>query len=521
MSNLVESLQRPSAYPHPVDEIRLVETHISFVFLTGQYAYKIKKPVNLGFLDFSTLDKREYYCREELRLNRILCSELYLDIIPVTKQSGNMTIGGKGDVIDYAVQMIQFDRRLELDTLLAAGKLTGKQIDEISRTVAAFHENAPSAEPESPYGLPEVLIRPIRDNFKESERLSNNPEEIARIEQVRNWTENEFARLQPIFLSRKADGRIRQCHGDMHTGNMVLWKEKVMIFDCIEFNPFLSTIDVISEIAFLVMDFEHSGHPEHAWRFLNGYLSCTGDYESLVLLRFYKTYRAMVRAKVTAIRLLQETDPDEKKATRTEHRSYVETALGSTTPSEASLFITCGVSGSGKTTFARDLASRLQAVHIRSDVERKRLFGLGQLTKSNPELNREMYSSVSSEATYSRLYDLAYRCLENSYPVIVDATFLHQEERARFVAMGKEIGVPTGILYFEAPETLLMERVRNRLKKGKDASEADNDILLRQIRQMQPLQDSEKNISILIDTSEHSVYASSMEKALVFVGKNL
>ena len=514
MGNLVESLLKPSAYPHPVDEILLVETHISLVFLTGPYAYKIKKPLNLGFLDFSTLEKREYYCREELRRNRVLCGDLYLDVIPVTEQPGSITIGGKGGIIDYAVQMIQFDRRLELDTLLSEEKLTGEHIDEISRTVALFHENAPSAEPDTPFGRPEILIRPVRDNFTESERLSNNPDEIARLEQVGNWTENEFARLRPLLLSRKENGSIRQCHGDMHTGNMVVWKGKVMIFDCIEFNSFLCTIDVISEIAFLVMDLEHSGHPEHAWRFLNSYLSYTGDYEGLALLRFYKTYRAMVRAKVTAIRLLQETDPYDKKATRTEHCSYVETALASTTPGKASLIITCGVSGSGKTTFARDLASRLQAVHIRSDVERKRLFGLGQLIKSNPELNRQMYSSKSSESTYSRLFDLAVHCLENRYPVVVDATFLHRDERARFLALGKDAGVPANILFFETPETLLLERVRKRLEKGKDASEADCSILRQQFGEMQPLQDAEKNRALMIDTSRPSAYKSSMKEVL-------
>lgn len=514
MTNLTTALLHSSAYPHPVEDIVIVETHISLVFLTGTYAYKVKKAVNLGFLDFSTLEKREHFCREELRRNRRLCGNLYLDVVPVTEQPGTIMIEGKGRIIDYAVKMAQFDRSLELDTLLTQGKITGAQIDEISRIVAAFHDSSPAAEPDTPYGRPEILIKPVRDNFTEAERLNKDRQEKKLLEKLKQWTETEYRRLMPLFLSRKADGAIRECHGDMHTGNMVLWQDKVMIFDCIEFNPFLSTIDVASEIAFLVMDLEHSGHPKHAWRFLNDYLSLTGDYEGLPLLRFYKTYRAMVRAKVTAIRHLQEKNQREKEQTLAEHRSYISTALSYASHEPFGLILTCGVSGSGKTTVARELASRMQAIHIRSDVERKRLFGLKHLEKSSPEQSKVMYSDKSSELTYTRLYEIAALCLESSYPVIVDAAFPREEERRRFISLGENKDVPVVILYCEAPEALLEERVTKRQRKGRDASEADNAVLRQQIRYFLPLSDLEQNITVTIDTSLPSSIQSGIAETI-------
>ena len=520
MINFVEKLRNPSAYPHPTEEIDIVETHISLVFLTGPYAYKIKKAVNLGFLDFSTLESREYFCREELRLNRRLCREIYLDVVPVTEQSGKAMIGGNGRIIDYAVKMVQFDRGMEMDTLLARNKITGKHIDQISRTVAEFHESTPAAGPDSPYGRPEILIKPVRDNFTEAERLNRDQHEAEQLEKLKQWTETEYRRQTPLFIFRKASGHIKECHGDMHTGNMVLWKKRVLIFDCIEFNRTLSNIDVISDIAFLVMDLEHSGHPKHAWNFLNDYLSLTGDYDGLPLLRFYKTYRAMVRAKVTAIRHLQEHDPDEKKKTLAEHNSYISTSIDYTIPGVFGLVITCGVAGSGKTITARGFASLMPAIHIRSDIERKRLFGLKHLEKSSPEQNREMYSDKGSDVTYTRLHEIAALCLTNGYTVIVDATFLRHEERKRFIALGKKTGCPVVILRCEAPEKLLEERVKKRHKHGRDASEADHAILLRQLQDVLPFSDEEENITVTIDSSLPSSIESGIKETIARIRKD-
>ncbi|NEX14770.1 MAG: hypothetical protein C1941_08790 [Prosthecochloris sp.] len=514
MVNLVQKLRQPSAYPHPVEKIEVVETHISLVFLTGTYAYKIKKAVNLGFLDFSSLENREHFCREELRLNRRLCKELYLDVLPVTIQGESVMIGGKGSIIDFVVKMLQFDRTKEVDTLLASNRITGDHIDRISQIVSAFHESAPAAGPDSAYGRAEILIKPIRDNFTEAERLKSQLQEKVLLKRLKQWTENEYSRLMPLFAERKANGAVRECHGDMHTGNMVLWKKNVMIFDCIEFNPLLSTIDVMSEIAFLIMDLEHSGHPEYAWRFLNNYLSLTGDYEGLPLLRFYKTYRAMVRAKVTAIRHLQEENREEKEKTLAEHYSYISTALTCSSPAHPGLILTCGVSGSGKTSVAREIASHIPTIHIRSDIERKRLFGLKQFDRSGRDLGREMYSEKSSSRTYTRLFEIASTCLMNGYTVIVDATFLRREERERFMALSRKAQCPVIILNCTAPVKLLEKRVTTRNQSGGDASEADRSVLMEQLRNLRSFSTEEQRVTITIDTSTSASTASGITETI-------
>ena len=518
-TGLVDALASPSAYPHETTDVEIVETHISIVFLTGRFAYKVKKNVDLGFLDFSSPEKRERYCREELRLNRRLCPELYIDVVPITEKSGRIAVESDGRVIDHAVKMIQFDRNMELDSLLSRNRLTSREIDQIGRIVADFHTALPSLGPDTPYGRPDVLIRPVRDNFTHTARLSANEGEGETLENLRRWTAREHRRLRPLFSSRKISGHVKPCHGDMHTGNMVLWNGRIMIFDCIEFNSFLSNIDVMSEIAFLVMDLEHSGHPQHAWRFLNDYLSLTGDYEGLPLLCFYKTYRAMVRAKVTAIRFLQENEPEERERTLAEHRSYVSLARSFGRRGPFGLTITCGVSGSGKTTVARELAQTLPAVHLRSDVERKRLFGLGELRRSSGERLRELYSEETTKRTYSKLYGIASLCLEEGYSVIVDATFLGKEERRRFIRLAEKKEVPAVVLCCEAPRTILESRVDARRKAVSDASEADRSVLRRQLEVREPLTDEEREIAVFADTADPASIEAAIRTATERIGK--
>jgi aminoglycoside phosphotransferase family enzyme/predicted kinase len=502
MHPVVEALCRPEAYPHPADKtIQLVETHISWVFLTGRFAYKLKKPVNLGFLDFSTLEKRLHCCREELRLNRRLCPEIYLNVLPVVRAGDTYLVGADGLIVDYAVQMVQFDRNLELDRLLTNNDLTTDQIDQISSIVAAFHSSIPPAHPATDFGKPEILIVPVLENFTHTERILSTPEEISVLENIKAWSIGEYHRLHDVFLERKARGFVRQCHGDMHTGNMVLWKDRIVIFDCIEFNPNLSVIDIISDFAFLFMDLQHSGKRSIAWRVLNDYLSITGDYEGLQLLRFYCTYRAMVRAKVTAIRFLQETDSESRTSILNEHTSYVQLALEYTSTALPTIMLTCGVSGSGKTTFSRQAASRTGSIHIRSDIERKRLFGLHPLEKSRSLAKTDIYSCDATERTYARLLEIAGLCLSNGYTVIVDATFIRTAERETFIHLAEKAGRRCRILCFAAPDQVLRARVEERSAKGTDASEADTSVLEAQLLAFEPLSDQERKLTVVIDTT--------------------
>jgi len=380
MEPLAESLSHREAYLHSTGTIEVVETHISWIFLTEPYAYKVKKTLDLGFVDFSTLEKRRHFCHEELRLNRRLCPEIYLSVVPVV-QSGNSFFveSSSGDIVDYAVKMVRFERTMELDRMLASGLLHTGHIDMLAGMILEFHRGIAPVKAESGFGHPDNLIKPVLANFSHSEPVASNRNEANRLAALKEWTVREHQRLYPLFLERQRNGFIRQCHGDMHTGNMVWWKNQIFIFDCIEFNEHLSIIDVISDICFLFMDLEHAGYPEFAWRLLNNYLTESGDYGAVPLLRFYAVYRAMVRAKVTAIRYVQCTEKLANNGILEEHFSYLKLAERLTRKQKPLLILTCGVSGSGKTTLSREIAQVIEAVHIRSDVERKRMAGLMRL----------------------------------------------------------------------------------------------------------------------------------------------
>jgi hypothetical protein len=495
-----EALRHSEAYPHPVSaEITVVETHISWIFLTGEFAYKLKKPVNLGFLDFSTLERRKHFCHEELRLNRRLCPELYLDVLPVTESEGKLRIGGEGEAVDYVIRMAQFDRNFELDRLLRNNELTASQIDEAAAMIAAFHAETPRADPAATFGTPEVILRPMLENLDLTEEVARTIEERSDIEKLRHWTLAEHRRLSGVVRERKALGMVRECHGDLHTGNMVIRDGEIVIFDCIEFSHALSIIDVMSDVAFLFMDLEHSGHPELAWHFLNGWLSKNGDYSGLQVLRLYCVYRAMVRAKVTSIRLAQESDEEEKSKTLTEHHSYIRLALGYTQPRKPMLLITCGVSGSGKSVLSSKLADRGGFIHIRSDVERKRLFGIDSLERSD-EKGFDIYTPEATQQTYAAMLDAASTALSAGFPVIVDATFPNSHRRAPFIRLARTLECRCRILCFHASREALRERVRTRHEAGSDASEADLRVLEAQLHTSAPPDGDEKALCINVNT---------------------
>ncbi|HBZ29293.1 MAG TPA: aminoglycoside phosphotransferase, partial [Nitrosomonas nitrosa] len=303
---LIEGLRDPTRYPHPVKNIQHVETHISHLLLTGEFAYKFKKPLNLGFLDFSALEKRRFYCEEELRLNRRLAPDVYLEVVSINGEVSSPSLNGAGPVLDYAVKMRQFDPESTLDRLEEQAGLLLRHVDMIADKLADFHSRIPLVPDELPWGKAETLLQPVTQNFEQMATLVDGDDEmIALLTGLRHWSEAEHTRLATDFECRRAQGFVRECHGDLHLGNMAWHGETLLIFDCIEFNPALRWIDVISEVAFCYMDLLHRNHDDLACRFLNNYLSRTGDYAGVKLLRYYVVYRAMVRAKVAFIRANQ------------------------------------------------------------------------------------------------------------------------------------------------------------------------------------------------------------------------
>ena len=496
----IERLMQPSLFAHPVENIRLVETHISWVILTGSFAYKIKKPVDLGFLDFSTLEKRHFYCEEEIRLNRRLAADYYLDVVPIRGSLEAPHWDGEGEVIEYAVKMRQFPQDAQLDRLLAKGEIVPGCMDEFASLLAGFHDRVAVAEVSGDYGSPEQVYQPVAENLSVLKRLDEKPAHQALLSRLEQWCQRTFTRLEKFILQRKQEGFVRECHGDLHLRNMAWIDNRPLVFDCIEFNPALRWIDVISEIAFLVMDLLHKQQPNLAWRFLNAYLEHSGGYEGLRLLPFYLVYRAMVRAKIAVIRVNQPgVGSKEKQEAETEISEYLRLAEQCSQQRQPMLIITRGMSASGKSTISSLLLEALQAVRIRSDVERKRLFGLSLADSGRAPFNAGIYTNAAGKKTYHRLLQLAESVIEAGFPVIVDAAFLETEQRQPFQRLATRLGVPYLILEFRASPETLRDRIQ---KRGKGVSDADLGILERQLQNWQEAGAEERSSLVTVNTGQ-------------------
>ncbi len=492
------SLLHPNAFSHAVETIELVETHISWVLLTGTYAYKIKKPVNLGFLDFSSLEKRHFYCQEEIRLNSRLAPELYLEVVAITGPKLQAEFSGSGPVIEYAVKMLQFPTNMQMDKLLNTGQIHTSHIANLAETIAGFHQQTDIAGAESDYGKPQVVYSPVQDNFTLLKELLSEHKQLDRLEELRQWSQASYEHLKPVFVQRKEAGYIRECHGDLHTANIVVIDNTPTAFDCIEFSPELRWTDTASDIAFLIMDLQYRQQHTFAWHFLNHYLEISGDYKALQVLKFYLIYRAMVRAKVAAIGASQMPDKSVQYDSAIQScYDYLKLAHIFVQPGSPVLIITCGMSASGKSTLTSPLVPRLPAIRLRSDVERKRLFMQSKGSHSHKPFNTGIYSPEASQQTYQYLSDQADLILASDYSVIIDAAFLHYEQRRLFYQLARKKGVPFIILHFTARPDTLRQRISQRVN---DVSDADRSVLEQQLLNWKPLQDNEQPFVINIDT---------------------
>lgn len=502
LRELVVSLRDRGRFDHPAEHREIIETHISYILLTGKFAYKFKKPLDLGFLDFTTLDRRRHYCEEELRLNRRLAAGHYLDIVRVTGSLRHPRIGGAGPALEYAVRMVQFPRDMELDTLCSGGRLSTELIDRLAERVAEFHRTAAIAEADSRFGAADSITQAAAVNFQAiSKSLEIRGDDATRLRAIESWTLAACKELEAEFVRRKSAGRVRECHGDMHLGNMVLHDGNLVIFDCIEFSDELRWIDVMSEIAFLVMDLDFLRQTASGWRFLNAYLERSGDYGGLSVLRFYRVYRALVRAKVAAIRLGQASLAAADRHRETVRlKSHLDLAWNYLRRPGAALLITHGLSGSGKTWLTQHLIEKIGAVRMRSDVERKRMHGLPAIAGTGSGIDEGIYSATSGDAVYARLLELAAGAIETGYRVIVDATFLQRRQRQRFFEYARDRNIPFLILHLDASESTLNERIRRRAAAGADASEADREVLRFQAARQEPPGEAELNSCLRVDT---------------------
>ncbi len=489
MSELLQWLRDPSVYPDRFETpVVLHETHISWVFLAGDYAYKVKKPVKNDFIDYSTLQRREHFCQEELHLNRRFAEGLYLAVVPITRDGDRIRVEGSGEPIEHAVKMHRFAEHDLLSDRLASGLLTHRDVLDLASCVARFHQAAAKSSAGRQWGSPEIVLADAEDNFHDLQACDWLRSSIA-LAQLHHWTTQFAAAQWSRIAARRELGFVRECHGDLHLDNVIRWRDQITPFDGIEFCERFRWIDVLSDAAFLVMDLAARGHREWGRVFINAYLDITGDHSCLAMLRWYVVYRALVRAKVAAIRGQQAGISDGQRREAVEDcQRHIELARGSSRPSAPRIWITHGASGSGKTLGCQEVIQRQGAIRLRSDIERKRHHRLRPTQRPGDAQQRAaLYSEQASEATYECLLRLARQVVQDGFSVIVDATFLRIRQRHQFRVLAESLGARFTILDFDADPATLRRRVKERLSRGTDASDADLAVLEWQLATREPL----------------------------------
>jgi aminoglycoside phosphotransferase family enzyme/predicted kinase len=514
----IERLCRPAAFDHPTGEFTLRETHISWVILCGDYAYKLKKPVNFGFLDFSSLERRKHYCEEELRLNRRFSPELYLGVVPVTPGDDGPLMNGAGEAMEYAVKMRRFDETQLLDNIAARDGLDKRLVRSIARELARLHGQLPRCFPDPSGhepGTPAALKAALVQNFEQLRRYPLADRQRHQLETLEQWSSARYEAQLPAMQQRIHDGWVIDGHGDDHLGNMAIIDGEVRLFDCIEFNADFRIVDSVAEIALLDMDLNARGHPAEAHRLLSDYLEYRGDFDGLALLDTYRVYFALVRAKVNILQHPSDRPNLRDTDAYRELQRYLTMGERYARPRQRFLAITHGLSGSGKSTAAARLVEASGAVRIRSDVERKRLFGLAPEERSRPEDAATLYSDETSVRTFRRLAELAENTLDAGFSVIVDGTFLHRHVRDDFRRLARNLDVPFVILHCAAGPHALRERLQRRVSHGRDASEADIAVMEQQRDQLEPLEDVELDVAVTVvpDSSADDIWRAVRRRA--------
>ncbi len=494
---LALALERSTGAP-----IERVETHLSWLLLGRELAWKIKKPLTLPFVDFASLDARRHYCDEEVRLNARLAPTIYLGVDAITGSVDAPVIAGDGAPIEYAVRMRRFAAGALFSQRLAAGALTAADVDRLAERIARFHAAAPRAAPDSEWGTPAARAAAALQAFDGCAVLA--PDHVLGCATLRPWLDAQAVQLAPLWAARRAAGCVRECHGDLHLANVLVDGDEVLAFDGIEFAPSLRWIDVIDDAAFTAMDLQAHGRHDLAWRYANAWLDHAGEHAGIAAWRYALVYRALVRAHVGFIRAAQrraagppaQADGGDGEVSPA---AYLAVAVRAAQRNDRRLLVTHGLPGSGKSWLTQHLLERAGAIRLRSDVERKRLVGLAPLEDSRAR-GIEIYDAATTRRTYERLLALARISLQAGQPTIVDAAFLRRDERAPFAALAHELGVPYTVLACHAPPALLRERVAARCARRDDASEADLAVLESLATIVEPLDADERAAAIDIDT---------------------
>jgi len=522
LPRLIEALKDPQCYEHPVTEpIKIIETQVSWVLLTGEYVYKIKKELNFGFLDFSTLAKRQYYCEEELRLNQRLAPDIYQAVVkicgtvnapkiceidPGKKEnlSSINTIEATTDTFEYAVRMRQFDPDAGLDLLLAQNKFEIKWIDQLAEKLSDFHQKLPTVASNSPWGEAANIWQLVADNYKHTLDFCTKENDLTQLTKLYAQATEEFLALEQTFLERRKLGFIRECHGDLHLGNVTLYKEELRLFDCIEFNLQFRWIDTCSDLAFLLMDLEANNKFSWANVTLNRYLALSGDYQCLQLLKFYKSFRSMVRAKVATL------GPQACHATFTK---YLTLTQGYQKKQQPILILMHGLSGSGKSYLSRKVIENTNFIRLRSETQRARIHK--ELLKKGKKL--DLHSPEINARLSQHLLNLTQNILRIGYNVVIDGTFLKQHFRQKYINVAEQLQANFFIVSCSCEEKLMKARLVRGINTRSHDSNFSLERLSTQQAYQQPLCAGQQSKQILVNTDDDQNITDFINKVVDIV----
>lgn len=467
-SNIFELMQTPDFYPHPVQSVELRETHISMVFLTGDFVYKIKKPVDMDFLDFTTLEKRRYFCEQEVKLNRRLTQNVYLGVVAITHENGRYHFQGSGDAVEYAVKMRRLPDTASMLALLKNNELDRSTATDLARVLSRFYRNARTDNAISAFGSWSTIKTNCEENFSQMEEFAGEVIDQRIYQIIRAATRHFLQRRKTLFDLRVEESKIRDGHGDLRTGHIYFTADGIQIIDCIEFNQRFRCNDIASDLAFLAMDLDCEGRAPFARQLLKDYIQRTGDRDIMVLLDFYKCYRALVRAKVNCFRLKQGgLTAEEERRLHREVKLYVNLAYEyAKLFSRPTIWVVCGMIASGKSTVAGALADALQTRILRSDVIRKELFQQPKFKSQDAAFGEGMYTQDATSLTYGKLLLKAQETIENGDSIILDATFSREFQRRDVWRLAVDMDANIIFIECRCREEVIVQRLKKRPLNG-------------------------------------------------------
>jgi len=513
---LIETLTQPKFYPHATEEkIVLIQTHISYILIAGDFVYKVKKPVDFGFLDFTSLDKRKYYCEEELRLNRRLAPNLYLEVVEIFDDGrGNVVLKSGKNVIEYAVKMKKIPQDGMLKEWFLRGKVDHSLMQSIALKLAGFHKRAATGGKIDQTGGVETIRRNHDENFDQTEPYLNITIPVYQYRFIKAYIHDFMKHHEWLLFSRVKEHRIRDCHGDLHMEHICIVRdenptggyvnpESIIIFDCIEFNERFRYMDVAAEVAFLAMDLDYNGYCDYADSFVDAYVKHAEDPEIKALLNFYRCYYAYVRGKVIGFRLQDKDIPqNERNKAREEASKYFNLAFNyAARPEKPTLILMSGLMGTGKSVLAKHLAPRLGAMTIQTDVVRKELLNIAAGEHHYEEFGKGIYSSAITQKTYEKALETALEKLKGGKSVIIDASYRNREERLKALEAAKKVGADFFILECTCREDSIKKRLHMRMSDPAEPSDGRWEIFQTQKINFDPITEIPGRYHIVLDTS--------------------